>query len=101
MTRMTSKQRAYLRSLANTLQPIVYVGKGGLSATIEKQADDALTARELIKGKVLENAPDTAREAAEQLAQAVSAEVVQVIGRVFVLYRRNEEEPQITLPRAR
>ncbi len=101
MTRMTSKQRAYLRSLANTLQPIVYVGKGGLSATIEKQADDALTARELIKGKVLENAPDTTREAAEQLAQAVSADVVQVIGRVFVLYRRNEEEPQITLPRAR
>lgn len=98
---MTSKQRAYLRSLANPLQPIVHVGKGGLTDTIEKQADDALTARELIKGKVLENAPDTARDAAEQLAQAVQAEVVQVIGRVFVLYRRNEKEPKITLPRAR
>ncbi len=98
---MTSKQRAYLRSLANGLQPIVYVGKGGLSDTIEKQADDALTARELVKGKVLESAPNTTREAAEELAQAVSAEVVQVIGRVFVLYRRNEKEPQITLPRAR
>ncbi len=98
---MTSKQRAYLRSLANPLQPIVYVGKGGLVDTIEKQADDALTARELIKGKVLENAPDSAREAAEQLAQAVQAEVVQVIGRVFVLYRRNDREPKITLPRAR
>lgn len=98
---MTSKQRAYLRSLANPLQPIVYVGKGGLSDTIEKQADDALTARELIKGKVLENAPDTTREAAEQLAQAVCAEVVQVIGRVFVLYRRNDKEPKITLPRAK
>ncbi len=98
---MTSKQRAYLRSLANPLQPIVYVGKGGLSDTVEKQADDALTARELIKGKVLESAPETARESAEQLAQAVAAEVVQVIGRVFVLYRRNAEEPKITLPRAR
>ncbi len=98
---MTSKQRAYLRSLANPLQPIVYVGKGGLSDTIEKQTDDALTARELIKGKVLENAPDTTREAAEQLAQAVHAEVVQVIGRVFVLYRRNDKEPKITLPRAK
>ncbi len=98
---MTSKQRAYLRSLANPLQPIVHVGKGGLSATIEKQADDALTARELVKGKVLENAPETTREIAEQLAEAVHADVVQVIGRVFVLYRRNEEEPQIVLPRAR
>ena len=98
---MTSKQRAYLRSLANTLQPIVHVGKGGMADTIEKQADDALTARELIKGKVLESAPETTREAAEQLAQAVNAEVVQVIGRVFVLYRPNPKEPKITLPRAR
>ncbi len=98
---MTSKQRAYLRSLANPLQPIIYVGKGGLSDTIEKQADDALTARELVKGKVLESAPDTARASAEALAQAVNAEVVQVIGRVFVLYRRNDEEPVIVLPRAK
>lgn len=98
---MTSKQRAYLRSLANTLQPIVHVGKGGMADTIVKQADDALTARELVKGKVLESAPETAREAAEALAQAVNAEVVQVIGRVFVLYRPHPEEPKITLPRAR
>ncbi len=98
---MTSKQRAYLRSLANPLQPIVHVGKGGLSDTLEKQADDALTARELVKGKVLESAPDTTRAAAEALAQVVGAEVVQVIGRVFVLYRRNPENPQIVLPRAR
>jgi RNA-binding protein len=64
-----------------------------------KQADDALTARELIKGKVLETAPLSAREAADQLAAAVSAQVVQVIGRVFVLYRPNPEQPQIKLPR--
>lgn len=98
---MTSKQRAYLRSLANPLEAIVHVGKGGVSDTICKQADDALTARELIKGKALETAPETAREAAESIAAAVGAEVVQVIGRVFVLYRRNEKEPQIVLPKAR
>ena len=90
---MTSKQRAYLRSLANPLEAIVHVGKGGMADTILKQADDALTARELIKGKVLETAPLSAREAADQLA------AVQVIGRVFVLYRPNPEQPQIKLPR--
>lgn len=98
---MTSKQRAYLRSLANTLEPIVHIGKGGLSPTLEKQADDALTARELIKGKVLETAPESTREAAEMLAQAVNAEVVQVVGRVFVLYRQNAKDPQIKLPKAK
>ena len=96
---MTSKQRAYLRGLANTMEPILHAGKGGISDTMIKQADDALTARELIKGRVLETAPATSREAAEQLAQAVNAEVVQVIGRNFVLYRRNEKDPQIVLPR--
>ena len=66
-----------------------------------KQADDALTARELIKGKVLETAPESARDAAEALAKATGAEVVQVIGRTFVLYRPAPEEPKIVLPRAR
>ncbi len=98
---MTSKQRAYLRGLANSLEAIVHVGKGGVGDTIVKQADDALTARELIKGKVLETAPETAREAAEQVAAAAGAEVVQVIGRVFVLYRRNDKEPKIVLPKER
>lgn len=98
---MTSKQRAYLRGLANSLEAIVHVGKSGVGDTIVKQADDALKARELIKGKVLETAPETAREAAEQVAAAVGAEVVQVIGRVFVLYRRNDEEPKIVLPKER
>ena len=96
---LTSKQRAYLRGLANTMDPIVHVGKGGLAATIVKQTDDALTARELIKGKVLETAPETAREAAEALAEQVGAEVVMTIGRTFVLYRRHPEEPVIMLPR--
>lgn len=98
---MTSKQRAYLRGLANTVDAIVHVGKGGVSDAMIKQADDALTARELIKGKALETAPTSARESAEQLAAAVGAEVVQVIGRVFVLYRRNPEKPIIELPKAK
>lgn len=98
---LTSKQRAYLRSLANTLEPIVHAGKGGISEAMVKQADDALTARELIKGKTLETAPETARETAEQLAAAVNADVVQVVGRVWVLYRKNEKEPKIVLPRAK
>ena len=96
---MTSKQRAYLRGLANDYEPIVHVGKGGLSDALIKQADDALEARELIKGRVLETAPQTAREAADAVAEAVAAETVQVIGRTFVLYRRRAEEPTIVLPR--
>lgn len=96
---MTSKQRAYLRGLANDYEPIVHIGKSGLSDALLKQADDALTARELIKGRVLETAPQTAREAADEIAAAVNAETVQVIGRTFVLYRRRAEEPTIVLPR--
>ena len=98
---MTSKQRAYLRGLANSLEAIVHVGKGGMSDTIVKQADDALTARELIKGKVLETAPESARATAEELALATNAAVVQVIGRTFVLYRQSPDESKIVLPRAR
>jgi RNA-binding protein len=96
---LTSKQRAYLRSLANSEDAILHVGKGGTSDAMRKQADDALTARELLKGKVLEAAPLSVREAAEEIAASVHAEVVQVIGRSFVLYRRNPEQPQIKLPR--
>ena len=94
---LTSKQRAYLRSLAVDLDTIVMVGKSGMSPELTKQADDALTARELIKGKVLETAPLSSREAAEQIAADVQADVVQVIGSKFVLYRKNEKEPKITL----
>lgn len=96
---LTSKQRAYLRGLANSAEPILHAGKGGISDAMVKQLDDALTARELVKGKVLETAPASARETAEQLAAAVHAEVVQVVGRTFVLYRANEKGPLIRLPR--
>ena len=96
---LTSKQRAYLRSLAVDLDTIVMVGKSGMSPELTKQADDALTARELIKGKVLETAPLSSREAAEQIAADVQADVVQVIGSRFVLYRRKKKDPKIVLHR--
>lgn len=97
---LTSKQRAYLRGLANTLDPILHSGKGGISDAMIRQADEALTAREILKGRVLESAPVTPRELAEQIAAAVNAEVVQVIGRTFVLFRQKPKDSQITLPRA-
>ncbi len=95
---MTSKQRAYLRGLANTMQPILQIGKEGLSANVIKQADDALEARELIKGTVLQNSPISAREALEKLCAATGASAVQAIGNRFVLYRARKKEQRITLP---
>ncbi|MBO5123332.1 MAG: ribosome assembly RNA-binding protein YhbY [Oscillospiraceae bacterium] len=84
---LTSKQRAQLRGMAATMDTILHVGKDGISDNLIKQADDALEARELIKGRVLENSMYTAREAAEELSVATRSEVVQVIGSKFVLFR--------------
>ena len=87
MEDLTSKQRAQLRGLANSIDTILHVGKDGIGDNLVKQADDALEARELIKGKVLENSLLTSREAAEELAEKTRSQVVQVIGTKFVLYR--------------
>ena len=84
---LTSKQRAQLRGLANGIDTILHIGKDGIGDNLVKQADSALEARELIKGKVLENCMMTSREAAEALAMATRSDVVQVIGTKFVLYR--------------
>ena len=89
---LTSKQRAQLRGMAASLDTILHVGKDGIGDNLVKQADDALEARELIKGKVLENSLLSSREAAEALAKAVRAEVVQVIGTKFVLYRQSHHK---------
>lgn len=98
---LTSKQRAYLRSLAAKADTILMVGKSGMSPEIIKQADDALTKRELIKGKVLtETSPLSPRQVAEEIAEATNSEVVQVIGSKFCLYRKNVKEPKIILPKA-
>lgn len=96
---LTTRQRAALRGMANTLEPIVHVGKGGLNENLIKQADDALQARELIKGTVLETCPMDAKEALQALCEATRAEPVQAIGRRFVLYRMNRKEPKIVLPK--
>ena len=92
---LTSKDRAALRKIANSLDTILQVGKGGIGEQVIKQADDALEAREIIKGKVLENAPAFAREVADELADATNSEVVQVIGTKFVLYRKNKKNPKV------
>ena len=92
---LTSKQRAVLRGMANSMDTIFQVGKGGISDTLVAQTDDALRARELIKLRVLENSGYTAREAAEQLAEQTGSEVVQVIGSRLVLFKRNPKEPVI------
>ena len=84
---LTSKQRAQLRGLANSIDTIIIVGKDGIGENLIKQTSDALEARELVKGKVLDNSLLSAREAAEELAANTRSEVVQVIGGKFVLYR--------------
>ena len=85
---LTSKQRAQLRGLAMTEDTIIQIGKGGITENTITQVKDALKARELIKGRVLENSLLTAREAADALAEACAAETVQTIGSKFVLYKR-------------
>ena len=84
---LTSKQRAQLRGIANSIDTINMVGKDGIGENLIKQTSDALEAREIVKGKVLDNSLLSAREAAEELAANTRSEVVQVIGGKFVLYR--------------
>ena len=88
---MTSKERARLRGLASTENTVIQIGKSGITDAVIASVDTALTARELIKGKVLESSMLTAREACEQLAEAVGAEPVQAIGTIFVLYRKKQD----------
>ena len=92
---LTSKQRAQLRGLANGIETILQVGKDGIGENLIRQADDALEARELIKGRVLDNNIEyDARSAAQALAKATRSEVVQVIGTRFVLYRESHSKPK-------
>ena len=89
---LTSKQRAQLRGLANSIDTILIVGKDGIGDNLVKQANDALEARELIKCRVLENAMLTAREACDELSRLTRSEPVQVIGTRFVLYRQHYDK---------
>ena len=88
---LTSKQRAHLRSIAQSYNTIFFVGKQGIGEELVKQLDDVLNSRELIKVGVQENCDYTAREAADEIAQLTHSEVVQVIGRKFVLWRRSKD----------
>ena len=98
---LTSKQRSQLRGLAAAEDTIVQVGKGGITENLIASVDAALKARELVKGRVLENSMLSAREACDALCEACRAEAVQVIGTKFVLYKRNEKEPRIVLMKDR
>ncbi|MDR1821077.1 MAG: YhbY family RNA-binding protein [Oscillospiraceae bacterium] len=89
---LSSKERAALRKYANAQDTIIHIGKEGVTENVLRQADSALTARELIKGRVLPNSLLTVREASDAVAQAVSAETVFTVGSRFVLFRRNPEK---------
>lgn len=94
---LTSKQRAYLRGLANSEPAIMQIGKGGIGEKLIKTVSDALEARELIKLSVLETCEYTPREAADAVAAATSADVVGVIGRRILLYRESVNHKTIEL----
>ena len=94
---LNSKQRAYLRSLSQSLDTIFQIGKGGITEETLKQISNALEARELIKARVLDNSGYTSREAAEVIAEAVSADVVSCVGTKFVLYRESEKKKRIEI----
>ena len=94
---ITSKQRAYLRSLATNLDTIFQIGKGGISEEICLQISNALEARELIKVRVLENSGYTAKEAAGEIAAATDSEVVACVGTKFVLYKESVKKKRIEL----
>jgi RNA-binding protein len=92
---LTPKQRSYLRSLANDMQPILQIGKLGINANLVKQVDDALEARELIKLTALNTSPVPAADACRQLAEATHAEAVFSIGNRLVLFRESKENKKI------
>lgn len=94
---LNSKQRSALKAMANSIEPIIYVGKAGVTDNVIMQADEALTARELIKGTVQQAAPISAGEALETIAQATGAEEVLSSGRKFVLYRPRPKDPGIRI----
>ncbi|MFC5713464.1 ribosome assembly RNA-binding protein YhbY [Thalassorhabdus alkalitolerans] len=98
MTKLTGKQKRFLRSQAHHQKPIFQVGKGGVNENLIKQVIDALEARELIKISVLQNCMDDKHEVAEAVGKGAKAEIVQVIGNTIVLYKESKENKSIELP---
>lgn len=95
---MTSKQRAYLRGLANTIDPIFQIGKSGISDNLIEQLSDALNARELIKITVLETAPDSVKDLAIEIAEKTDSTVVQTIGNKITLFKQKKKDSHYELP---
>ena len=93
---LNSRQRAQLRAMANNMETILHIGKGGINDNTVVQATDALKARELIKVKILETCPTTVRDTAEELATRTNSDVVQVIGFKFVLYKESKDNNKKT-----
>lgn len=98
---MTSKQRAYLKGLAMTIDPIFQVGKASITPEFTTGISEALEARELIKISVLKNCMDDPKEIAQILSERTKSEVVQVIGKKIVLYRESKEKKKIELPKVK
>ena len=96
---MTSKQRAYLRGLANGIDAIFQVGKGGISDVLLEQLNNAIEARELVKITVLETAPASAKELAEEIATGTNSVVVQTVGNKITLFRQKKKNSKIELPK--
>jgi RNA-binding protein len=96
---ITSKQRAYLRGMANKLESIIQIGKGGASPDLVSAVREALDARELIKMNVLENCDEDVKELAQLISERTRSDVVQVIGRKIVLFKQSNEKPVIELPK--
>lgn len=96
---LRGKQKRFLRAMGVTMDPILTIGKDGVSDNTIWQADGVLKTRELIKGRVLNTAPEGVDETAAAIAEATGAELVQVVGRNFLLYRHNPDEPKIELPK--
>lgn len=96
---MTSKQRAYLKSLAMTMDPIINIGKSSVTPELVASVDEAIEKRELIKLGVLKNCIDDPKVIAETIAERTKSQVVQVIGKKIVLYRKNHKKPKIELPK--
>ena len=96
---LTGKEKRFLRSLANTMEPIVQVGKAGVNESVLFSLQEALQARELVKVSVLKNCLDEVQDVAQELVLQSQSELVQVIGRNVLLYRPNPKKPVIELPK--
>lgn len=95
---ITGKQRSYLRGLANNIEPIVNIGKGGMTPNVLSQISEALEARELVKVKLLDTSFLDVKETANEICSTLDAEYVQSIGSKFVVYKESKENKKIQLP---